>query len=125
MIKQSIMAVLFLISHAHGFITTIKNDTTATYFITCDALGYLLEPNQEVKIDIPEISWFASWFSDPSVMTLYKKIGDEKEFAQVFQLRPKATEEEEVLIFMSDVHRKARHVSAPFTVKALGNTKQE
>lgn len=123
MIKK-FMFLLLPITLTHAITTIIKNDTKVTYFITCDKLGYLLGAAQEVKIEVPETSWMASWWNDPSVMTLFKKIGDGsegdgKEFVEIFKVRPKETDDDEILILMSEVQRKARNVTAPFTVKAV------
>lgn len=127
MIKKYIFFLL-PITLAHAITTTIKNDTKVTYFVTCDKLGYLLDAAQEVKIEVPEANWLASWWNDPSVMTLFKKIGDGtdgagKEFVELFQVRPKETDDDEILILMSEVQRKARNVTAPFTVKAVDSIK--
>ena len=100
---------------------TIKNDTKVDYFITCDELGYLINPQKEVQLDVAEVNWLKSWWHDPSVITLYKKIGESEEFAKVFYLTPKSTDDNTITIFMSDVLRKARHVSAPFSVKAINS----
>ena len=101
---------------------TIKNDTKVDYFITCDELGYLINPQKEVQLDVAEVNWLKSWWHDPSVITLYKKIGESEEFAKVFYLTPKSTDDNTITIFMSDVLRKARHVSAPFSVKAISGS---
>lgn len=129
MVKKLIFFLL-PIALSNAITTNIKNDTKVTYFITCDQLGYLLNPSQEVTIEVPETSWLASWWNDPSVLTLFKKVGessegDGKEFVKLFQVRPKATDDDEILILMSEVQRKARNVTAPFTVKTVGSTKQE
>lgn len=104
---------------AHATMVTIKNDTKVAYFITCDEIGYLIEPQQEVQLDVSETSWLASWWHDPSIITLYKKIGDNESFEKVFYVTPKGKDENTIAIFISDVQRKARHVSAPFNVKAV------
>ncbi len=100
---------------------TIKNDTKVEYFITCDELGYLINPQKEVQLDVAETSWLKSWWHDPSVITMFKKIGESEEFAKVFYLTPKSTDDNTITIFISDVLRKARHVSAPFNVKAVNS----
>lgn len=102
-------------------VVTIKNDTKIAYFITCDELGYLIEPQKEVQLDIPEVSWLKSWWHDPSIITLFKKIGEQEGYKEVFQIRPIFKADESIVIFISDVSRKARHVSAPFNVKAVGD----
>ena len=101
---------------------TIKNDTKTEYFITCDELGYLINSQKEVQLDVAEVSWLKSWWHDPSVITMFKKIGESEEFAKVFYLTPKSTDDGTVTIFISDVLRKARHVSAPFSVKAISGS---
>ena len=122
MIKRLIL-FLCATTIAHALTTTIKNDTKVTYFITCDQLGYLLEPIQEVTIEVPETSWIASWWRDPSIITLFKKVGDGKEFVEVFLVRPKACDDDEILILLSEVQRKARNVTAPFTVTTISGMK--
>ena len=116
MIKK-IVLITCLVPVSLCAVVTIKNDTHVTHFLTCDKIGYLVEPQKDVQIEVEEVSWLKSWWKDPSIITLYKKIGDTQEFQATFEVKPNNTKDESPVIFISDVQRKARHVSAPFSVK--------
>jgi|GEM_PF-7006124 len=117
--KKFFFASGLTIALVYATTVTIKNDTKADHFITCDGIGYLIESQKEVQLEVPEVSWLASWWHDPSIITLYKKIGDSEGFEKVFYITPKRGEENTITVFISDVQRKARHVSAPFSVKSV------
>jgi hypothetical protein len=125
MIKKVILAVLCIFASTCMAIVTIKNDTKVPYFITCDKIGCLIDPQKEVQLDIQEANWLKSWWFDPSLITLYKKIGDTSEFQATFEIKPTNKSDENILIFISDVQRKARHVSAPFSVRNISTNEAD
>lgn len=124
MIKK-IVLIACLVPTILNAAVTIKNDTHVIHFITCDKIGYLVEPQKDVQLEVEEVSWLKSWWKDPSIITLYKKIGDSQEFQATFEVKPNNKNDEPAIIFISDVQRKARHVSAPFTVKNVNKSEAE
>lgn len=123
------MKKLFIFLLATAAITaetvTIKNDTKTDYFIIAEDIGHEIEPQEEVQIEVQESSWLKSWIHDPSKITLFKKIGDKEGFVKTFEIKPNFKDNDSIVIFVSDVQRKARHVSAPFTVLNSTKTKED
>ena len=117
--------LLLVVAAVNADTVTIKNDTKTDYFIIADTIGHEIEPQEEVQIEVQEASWLKSWIHDPAKITLFKKIGDKEGFIKTFDIKPVFKDEESIVIFISDVQRKARHVSAPFTVLSSTKTKED
>ena len=118
--KLLTLLVLFVVTTTAADTINIKNDTNTDYFIVINKTGHLLEPDAELQTDIEQVGWFKSWWYDLPKIILFKKIGDQEGFVKTFEIKPSfGKDNDSVVIFISDVQRKARHVSAPFTVTKI------
>ncbi len=114
---------MFLSAALNADTVIIKNDTKTDYFIIVEDIGHEIDPEEEVQLEVQEVNWFKSWFSDPSIITFFKKVDDKDGYVKTFEIRPTFKQSKSIVIFISDIQRKARHVSAPFSV--LSSTKDD